>query len=318
MRPALPLLLLLVVPLAAAAPLLVPQQGDADVPSQGTLVASVPVFVDEKWQFTEGSRTRDLLVPDAAFDRVLLVWESRQVNEPWDRRFGIAIDGVEVLRGTTPRAQFTLTKDVTEFASLLPPGATVPIQMHLGTWVAGYILASARFEFYSNDPLAVPAADAVHPIALWSYMAGGSIAGSDVTFGDAAPSRATIHFVTSGHGQEGEFWWMETPPAVASFRVLVDGEELAHATAMPYVYALVGFSPSLVTDTVVHPAMWWSAFRAADLAGVHGGVGEIPAYRAEVDASQLALLTGARRVEVVQDTGAGHWVTSLAVLVDEG
>jgi hypothetical protein len=192
--------------------------------------------------------------------------------------------------------------------------------MHLGTWVAGHILASVRIDFYQNEPTAAlaPAAfDAVHPAAMWAYMGGGSVAGADITFPDQAPERVVVQVVTSGHGPAGEFWWMETPPAVASFRVLVDGEDVGHLTAMPYVYALVGFSPSFVTDSVVHPVVWWSAFRAADVAGVHVGVGEIPAYRAEVDAEMLPLFTGARRVEIVQDTGAGSWVTSLAVLVDE-
>lgn len=311
--------LLLLSPLAGAAPVLLPQQADPDVPAASAPVAVVQVFDEEKWQFTEGQRTRTLLVPDVDFDRVLLVWESRQVNEPWDRRFGVAIDGVEVLRGTTPRAWFNVTKDVTEYGALLPRGAEVPVSMHLGTWVAGHILASVRFEFYQAEPTALvaPAAfDVVEDVAMWSYLSGGASVARDVTFGETAPSRVVLQVHTSGHGQEGEFWWMETPPAVATFRVVVDGEDVGTLTAMPYVYALIGFSPSFVTDQVVHPVMWWSAFRAADVAGAHVGVGEVPAYRAEVDASQLHLFTGARRVEIVQDTGAGSWVTSASILVD--
>lgn len=314
------LLLVLALPLAGASPLLLPQQGDPDVPAATTPVASVQVFLNERWQFTEGQRTRDMLVPDVVWDRVVMTWESRQVNEPWDRRFGVAVDGVEVLRGTTPRAWFNVTKDVTEYSSLFVPGETVPVSMHLGTWVSGYILASVRFDFYDDEPTAPVARapfDAVHDAALWAYMSGGSRAGADITFAASQPQRVVLQVTTSGHGQEGEFWWMETPPAVASFRVVVDGIDVGELTAMPYVYALVGFSPSFVTDTLVHPVMWWSAFRAADAAGAHVGVGEVPAYRAEVDASQLALFTGARRVEVVQDTGAGSWVTSLSILVDE-
>jgi hypothetical protein len=246
-----------------------------------------------------------------------MTWESRQVNEPWDRRFGVAIDGVEVLRGTTPRTWFNLTKDITEYAALLRPGDIVPVSMHLGTWVNGYILASVRLDFYADEPtvaLSGLAFDTVHSAATWATMSGGARAGADIIFGDNAPASVVLQVTTSGHGQEGEFWWMEAPPAVANFRVLVDGVDVGHVMAMPYVYALVGFSPSLVTDTVVHPVMWWSAFRAADVAGVHAGVGEIPAYRAEVDTSQLALFTGSRHVEIVQDTGAGSWVTSLSVL----
>lgn len=310
------LLILLLAPLAGASPLLVPQQGDADTSAAGTLVASISPFVDERFAWTEGHRDRVASVPDVAYDRAVLVWSSWQDGDPWDRRFGVSLGGVEVLRGTTPRAAFEIEKDVTEFASLLEPGEDVVVGVHLGSWVGGGILATVRIEFYA-DPLAqaVPF-DAIYPVARWAYLSGGASAGADVTFGETAPGRVALQFVTSGHGQEGEFWWMETPPAVASFRILVDGEEVAHATAMPYVYALVGFSPSYVTDNVVHPVMWWSGFQVADRAGIHVGVGEVPAYRAEVDASALHLFTGARRVEVVQDTGAGSWVTSVAVLVD--
>lgn len=310
------LLLLLVAPLAGASPFLVPQQGDADTSATGTLVASVSPFVDERFAWTEGHRDRVATVPDVAYDRVVLVWSSWQDRDPWDRRFGVSLGGVEVLRGTTPRAAFEVEKDVTEFASLMAPGEDVLVGVHLGSWVGGGILATVRLEFYV-DALVQPAAfDAIHPVARWAYLTGGASAGADVTFGASAPSRVALHFVTSGHGQDGEFWWMRTPPAVASFRILVDGEEVARGTAMPYVYALIGFSPSYVTDNVVHPVMWWSAFQVADRAGAHVGVGEVPAYRAEIDAAQLYLFTGARRVEVVQDTGAGSWVTSVAVLVD--
>lgn len=313
------LALLLLSPLAGAAPVLLPQQADPDVPAASAPVAAVQVFDDERFAWTEGHRTHDMTVPDVAFDRVLLVWESWQDGDPWDRRFGVAIDGVEVLRGTTPRTTFSVTKDVTEYAALLARGASVPVSVHLGSWVGGGILASVRLEFYQDEPTAIaaPAAfDAVHDVAMWSYLSGGASVARDVTFGETAPSRVVLQVHTSGHGQAGEFWWMETPPAVATFRVVVDGEDVGTLTAMPYVYALIGFSPSVVTDQVVHPVMWWSAFRAADVAGAHVGVGEIPAYRAEVDASQLHLFTGARHVEIVQDTGAGSWVTSASILVD--
>ena len=312
---ALPVLLLLV-PLAGASPLLIPQQGDPDTSATGTLVASITPFVDERFAWTEGHRDRFATVPDVAYDRVVLVWSSWQDGDPWDRRFGVSIGGVEVLRGTTPRTTFSMEKDVTEFASLLEPGEDVVVGVHLGSWVGGGILATVTLEFYDDPAPLARAYDAVHPVARWGYLRGGSVVSQQVDFAATPPSRASVHFVTSGHGQAGEFWWMETPPAVARFRILVDGEEVAHGTAMPYVYALVGLSPSLVTDAVVHPVMWWSAFQAADVAGAHVGVGEVPAYRAEIDASQLHLFAGERTVEVVQETGAGDWVTSAAILIE--
>lgn len=313
---ALVLLAVLLVPLAGASPLLVPQQGDPDVPALGAPVASVVAFSDERFQFTEGHRERVIGLPDVAYDRVVLSFTTRQDGDPWDRLFGVSIGGVEVLRGTTPRTTMTLTKDVTEHLALLPAGGETPVAVHLGSWVGRGILATVRLDFYADEPTAPAAAHAAVPVARWAYLSGGATAGADVAFGATAPSKATLQLTTSGHGAAGEFWYLEQPPAVATFRILVDGEEVGHATAMPYVYALLGFSGgSLVTDAI-HTGMWWSAFRAADAAGLHAGVGEIPAYRVEVDPAQLHLLTGERRVEVVQDTGAGTWVTSLAVLVE--
>lgn len=314
---ALLVLAVLLVPLAGASPLLIPQQGDPDVPAAGAPVASVVAFSDERFQFTEGHRERAVAMPGVDYDRVVLTLTTRQDGDPWDRRFGVSIGGVEVLRGTTPRTTMTLSKDVSEHLALMPAGGEALVAVHLGSWVGKGILATVRLDFYSDEPVpaAAPHAASV-PVARWAYMPGGLAAGADVTFGDIAPSKATLHFVTSGHGQAGEFWYLERPPAVARFRILVDGEEVAQATAMPYVYALVGFGGSSIVNDVLHTAVWWSAFRAADVAGAHVGVGEVSAYRVEVDAAQLGLFTGDRRVEVVQDTGAGTWVTSLAVLVD--
>lgn len=317
MRLLAPAVLLLLLPVAGASPLLVPVQGDADVPAATTPVATVHAFVDERFAFTEGVRTRTIELP-TGWDRVVLTFSSRPDRDPWDRLFSVGIGGANVLQGTTPRAAFTLAKDVTEYAALLPPGGTTTVQLYMGTYV-GALLGSVRLDFYADEPapaLVAPSRASVEPIAAWAYLAGGSRVGRDVAFGADAPARVTLELRTSGHGGEGEFWYASAPPRVATFRVLVDGVEVGHATAMPYVYALVGFDGGSIFNDRVHPAMWWTAQQAADAAGVHTGVGEVPAYRADVGSEMLPLFTGARRVELVQDTGGGNWVTSLHVLVD--
>lgn len=307
---------LLLAPAVGAAPM-PPAAPDPDVPAATAPIHVARPFVDERFSFTEGHRTRAVDVPEG-WSRVVLVVASRPDGDPWDRLFGVSLGDVEVLRGTTPRADFTLRKDVTEHASLLPQGGSANVSLFLGTWV-GALLASVSLEFYADEPTAAlvapPAEDAL-AVARWRYMSGGAVAGATVRFPDEAPSRATLLLTTSGHGPDGEFWWMRVPPKTATFRVLVDGQEVGRVVAMPYVYALVGFSNSLVVDTVVHPAMWWSYHRALDAAGVHTGVGEIPAYRADVPEDLLPLLAGERNVEVVQDTGGGTWVTSAAFLLD--
>lgn len=309
---------LLLLPFAAASPLLVPQNADADVPTATTPIATAYAFVDERFSYTEGVRTRTIDVP-TGWDRVVLTFSSRPDRDPWDRLFSVGIGGANVLQGTTPRTTFTITKDVTEYTALLPQGGTTTVQLYMGTYV-GALLGSVRLDFYASEPtaaLVAPARDTVEPIVGWAYIAGGSTLGRNVTFPDAPPSRVTLDLRTSGHGAAGEFWWMQTPPAVADFRVLVDGVEVGHATAMPYVYALIGFEGGPIFNDRIHPTMWWTAQRGADMAGFHTGAGEIPAYRADVDAQMLPHFTGARRVELVQDTGAGVWISSLNVLVDQ-
>jgi hypothetical protein len=283
----------------------VPPEGP-DVPTVTQPAAAVDAFVDERFSFEETAHTRTIDVPSGTFDRVMLQFSGRPDGDPWDRLFGVALGGVEVMRGTTPRAPFTVRKDVTEFASLLPSGGTANVSLFLSTFV-GAQLGSVRLEFYTGEPAAPERASSVAPAILWRISDGVHPLQSTVALPDEAPQRAVVELTLSGHGNE-EFWYRTVRPRI--FHVLVDSHEVATAVAMPYVYALLGFAGS--TGTLVHPVMWWSAHQALDAAGVHTGVGEIPPYRAEVAAADLQLLRGARTVEVVQEGGGPVWWTSLA------
>jgi hypothetical protein len=148
-----------------------------------------------------------------------------------------------------------------------------------------------------------------------------------VAFAASPPAAADVELTLSGHGPE-EFWYQGADHLPRSFDVVVDGTAVATATTLPYTYAQLGFGNanantacsgpgnSVVGDTL-HPVMWWAAQRALHLAGVHLGVGEIPPYRASIDAALLPLLAGTRTVEVVQHGGAATWVTSLTVLLND-
>ena len=130
--------------LVAAAAALVPIGGvaalpglptvDPDIPAASAPVASLTVFDDERWSFEEGARSHPFDVPTSSWNRVVLELSSRPDGDPWDRLFGVAIDGAEVLRGTTPRAAFTIKKDVTVYSGNWP--ATTVMDIHTGTWVA--------------------------------------------------------------------------------------------------------------------------------------------------------------------------------------
>lgn len=314
--------LLLLPAVAFAAPAstrMLPQEGP-DVPTTTPAIAVVTAFDDERWSFTEGVRTHTLAVPPGEWDRVVLVLTVTPDGDPWDRLVNVAIEGVEVLRAVTPRTEFTLRRDVTEFASLLPAGGEADVSVRLGTWV-GAMKTTVALEFY-EDPdtasLVAPAVDHVLPVTAFHYLGGdGSATAATVAFPVAEPSRAVLHFHTSGHGANGEFFYLSDRPAPPTFRVYVDGVDVGHATAMPYVYALLGFGGQSVVNDLLHRGMWWTGQQALDVAGVYTGTGEIPAYRAELPAEALPLLTGAREVRLVQEGGYGSWISSLSVLVDE-
>ena len=262
---------------------------------------------------------RKLPAPPKAWDRVILEFTDVPTDdEPWDRVFSVAVGSVELIRGTTPRAAMTVRKDVTEYLPLLGRGGTAVFTTHVGTYVGGHAV-TVRLEFYAGEQQVHAPATAV----VGSFAAVGIEPGHEETkrhtavartrFPATAPKAATVELTTSGHLQGGEFWYLPdrgstTPPV---FHVLVDGTEVATAHAAPYVYALAGFEGQ---NHSIHPAVWWTAQKQLDIAGVHTGVGEIPPYRAELPAASLALLKGSRTVEVRVD-GKGLWITSVSFLL---
>jgi hypothetical protein len=242
----------------------------------------------------------------------------------------VSVGGAEVLHGTTPRANMTLTRDITAFAALMPPGATVPVSVNFGTWV-GWQKLSVTLDFYdeATDLLVERAHDRTLPVFTFLDIVGGGNGRTlvhPIAFPDAPPRSAIVEFTTSGHGQQGEFFYLHAPHTPPSFHVLVDNVEVGSLTAMPYVYALAGFGTlgcqhtDRFYNTYVHPAMWWGAQQALDVAGVHTGTGEIPPYRAHVPDDLLQQLTGTRGVQVLYDgsaPGDAHWWSSLTFHVDD-
>jgi hypothetical protein len=308
---------------AVAAPTAPPRFDGPDVPAVTTPIA-VSAFTNEVFSCTEGFRHATIAVP-ATYDRVVLEFSYQARTDPWDRLFGVTIAGADALRGTTPRAEFTVKKDVTELGSLLPPGGTADIGLSVGSYV-GEVAASVRLLFYASEPTATlvrPQADhVVAPFALAGLGGDGQrLTATGTVFPTNAPTAAAVELTLTGHGGE-EFWYTADDPTPRSFDVVIDGTVIATATALPYTYALIGFGGpnanvacsgpgNAITGDTLHQFMWWGAQRGLDAAGVHLGVGEIPPYRTDVDPSALNLLAGNRTVEVVQHGGASIWITSL-------
>lgn len=306
---------------STATPLL---EGPDVVPVTAPIAVATP-FDHEYFTCTEAVRTRTIALPSVPFDRVILEFTATPDGDPWDRLFGVSLNGVEVLRGTTPRTEFTLRRDITEYAGALSGTAEVGLMM--GTYV-GAMLGTVHVEFYANEPTAALVRAPANAIGAftWGRLNGkGARMDRGLVFPAGAPSSGAVEITLSGHGAE-EFWYRVNVRAPRAFHVLADGQEIAVARALPYVYALVGTGNANANTAcagpgtsaagdIAHPLMWWTAQRGLDAAGVHTGVGEIPPYRADIDASGLALLAGARTISVVQEDGAATWVTSLSFLL---
>src|SRR5207244_2707429 len=98
-------------------------------------VAVIHPFTDERFTCTQTPRTHQVSVPDVDVDRVIVEVTITPDGDPWDRLYGVAINGVEVIRGTTPRTKMTVRKDITEYARLLPRGGNADVSLMLGTYV---------------------------------------------------------------------------------------------------------------------------------------------------------------------------------------
>ncbi|HEV8359630.1 MAG TPA: peptide-N4-asparagine amidase [Candidatus Thermoplasmatota archaeon] len=307
------------------APLGVPQEGP-DVPTINGPTAIVTAFEEEYWHNTEGARTHLIQVPASptgAWDRIVLSFREHpnmavpEEQDPWDRLCSAAIAGVEVLRCTTPRTDMTLRKDVTEFAALLPPGATVGVSANTGSYdqpefYVGGQYVTMKLEFYADEPTGALVAAPANPIPAWYYRGmctNGVPQTATVAFPTGAPAGAVAEITLSGHGGE-EFWYETARQRV--FHLYVDGTEVGQAYAMPYVYAFVGVYGGAAFH---HKYLYWTAQQALDIAGVHTGVGEIPPYRVAILPDHLALLTGARTVQLVGEGGGCYWPASVTFLL---
>jgi len=315
--------LLLLAPVAAhaAPPELLPyvEGPDQEAASQPDAVVSV----HERSMFSFSIKpaalkrtvTRQLpKAPAGGWDRVILHYlDEPTADEPWDRFFSVAVGDVELLRGTTPRADMKLRKDVTEYLSVLGQGAR-RFTTEVATYTGGHVV-SVRLEFYAGETRT----HQPHKAVVGAFRAVGiepnhAQASRRTAVGRLSVRRgftsATLELTTTGHLQAGEFWYLEGPPPVLHVRL--DGEEIATGHALPYVYALLGFEGQ--NDTA-HPLMWWTAQQHLDRAGVHTGVGEIPPYRVDLPAETVAKLAGKHTLQVSVD-GKGLWVTSVSLLLD--
>lgn len=285
-----------------------PEMGP-DVPTTTEPIATVVAFENEMWAWTAGERTHSFVVP-SGWNRVVMEYNQRPDGDPWDRLFVVLFDRVEVLRGTTPRTDFTLTKDMTRYASLLPEGGVGRVTVDTSAWEIGPQFVTLKLRFY-NDPTSAFVEERDQAVSAYANrgMCKDSVITTTASFGAGAKQSGVMEFFATGHSsEEGQFFSRE-------FEILVDGQPFASVFVFPYRFAFVGFYGG---NDAEHPVMWWTAQRAADVVGVHTGPGEIPPYRLSLNADQLALLEGDKTVEVrAVSVYNCLWITSLSFLLDE-
>jgi hypothetical protein len=294
---------------------LLPDNGPV-VPGVGLPVATLPAIVNF---LHTGDFVHHAIVdtPVADWNRVILIVHSKPNQDPWDRTLRVGIAGTQVLHGTTTRGDFTIHRDITEYASLLR-SPTADIWTRIDSFVCCGIFVDVTLEFY-NDPVGPAQKQPFDRIESPMRMRGmgiGTITAT-YTFADQAPGSGVIEFFTSGHGQAGEFWWMNladhNPP---QFDLYVDDAYAGTVLALPYIYALIGFGGGGLANTI-NQLMWTPAQTIQDAAGVHFVSGQIPPYRAQIPDDVLPLLSGTHVVKVVHTHHGGFWWASMNFLVND-
>lgn len=310
-----------------AAPPALPQEGP-DGPTVLPPDVVLRVFEDEYWVDEEGPRSRTVTIPvptQAFWGRILLVYrqwpnEDPATQDPHPRRCSVAINGLEVLRCTTPGTDFTLTREITyykrHFFYGLPATFTVTTGSFSepGRYQGGqHVRLEVRF-WDAGEPTGEAFSGAAgRAFPAWHLAptcADGRALRTAVDFGTAtAWGGGTIEVYLAAHGAD-EAWWAAGRQPV--FHLALDGTEVAQVLPAPYTYASDPAYGGAYTEA---PLRWWTAQRALDLAGIHTGVGELPPYRVAVLPQHLGLYRGVREVTLVGEGGGCDWPASAAFLL---
>lgn len=198
----------------------------------------------------------------------VLEWRADCHGVQYDRIFGVWLGGAELLRGCTaePRANgivWTVSKDVTKYASLLAARNPSTLAVYLGNLVdeqyTGVYHANLTLHLYFRHPPQPPQpglgpADIIVPIsqslplndALWFQINNGQDVGSASLAVPTNSYRAVLEVYLSYHASD-EFWYTNTPDGHGPFRevtVSIDGDLVGAVWPFPVIYT-GGINPLL-------------------------------------------------------------------------
>ncbi|KAL5223357.1 hypothetical protein ABZP36_028070 [Zizania latifolia] len=191
----------------------------------------------------------------------VLEWRATCRGVQFDRIFGVWLGGVELLRGSTaePRGRsgivWSVSKDVTKYASLLAAGDASTLAVYLGNIVdaqfTGVYHVNVTLHLYFRHPPQPPQpglgpADVIIPVSqslllndgLWFQVENSRDVRSASLAVPANAYRAVLEVYLSYHSDD-EFWYMNELDGISPFRevtVQIDGDIVGAVWPFPVIY----------------------------------------------------------------------------------
>ena len=296
------------------------------LPSQAADTITVPVLANTLIAWGQPSVSAPVDFPSGTFSSITVTMSDNPDQDYYDRLFGVLVDGVEVVRGTTPRANWTTTQDVTRYAAVLTGHRTAAVNLLSYQGIGHYV--SLSFTFHRGTPPAGVATSIATPFSfegLAPHPDNGCPGGNT---GDIDPSvhpqisetrsfvkpggpvaSSTLLLYLTAHGCDEFFYTTVRPKPLRTVHVLLDGKQVASFAPTPYTYALIGFSSKSENSLI-----WWNAAqRNRERLGLHTGVGVIAPYSLS-PAALAALSPGTHTLGITIDNGSSYWVLSAELL----
>jgi Peptide N-acetyl-beta-D-glucosaminyl asparaginase amidase A len=172
------------------------------------------------------------------WDAVVLNYTGTVVNGVYDSSYRASVDGAQVLFGTTPEyGTWTVLDNLTEYESLLEPGANFTFILSAAVLSGGYFETSLSLSFYPAPAGGPLPSEPTEILPLWDEYIKPTqpIVSANATVPRNA-SAAALELWTYGYGPNGgdEFWWASQTPQRA-VDVSLDGTPFAAIYPFPYV-----------------------------------------------------------------------------------